>query len=232
MCGSHDPLQASHIVPEFAYKPIYDAKHKGYIVNPLAPHESRKFQKGLREQMLCRACEQFLNDEYEKHFKYLWFDRRILSPLEKSCHAILDCGDYRRFKLFHLSVLLRAEFSTLPGFSEVRLEQEHRARITQLVRSGDPGEPHEFPIVCMAVERPGDGGVWWDFIASPNPGWVYGLHFYLITFGGCGWMYFVGSHRDSEVEQLALRSNGTLPVAKLPWAAFKRYAPHAKIRRA
>lgn len=229
LCGSGDPLLGSHILPEFTYTPIYDERHKGYIVDPLDPRRARKFQKGLREHMLYRNCEQFLNEEYEKPFKALWFDQCPLAELDARDEALLRIPDYRRFKLFHLSVLLRAEVTTRREFSEVSLGPKHRARLLHMVRSGDPGEAHEYSIVCMAIRRPDDGRVWWDLLSSPNPGRVYGTRFYQFTFGGCGWLYFVKSHTVVEIEALALRPDGVMPVAKLPWAAIKRYAPHAKL---
>jgi hypothetical protein len=75
------------------YVPIHDEKHRGVRLDPftLGAENSRKFwiQRGLRERMLCLDCEQFLNVAYEKPFKELWFDRRILQPLETRDHEFL-----------------------------------------------------------------------------------------------------------------------------------------------
>jgi len=88
----------------------------------------------------------------------------------------------------------------------------------------DPGDAHEYPVVCYAIRRsPMDASIWWDLVAPPNPGRMDGLRFYQFTFGGCGWMYFVPSHRSPLVEATALRPNGELPVSKREWAALKRY---------
>ncbi len=230
MCGAFAELQNSHILPEFVYSPIYDDKHKGYLLDPmeLDAERTRKFQQGLREKMLCFACEQFLNDAYEKPFKELWFDRRILGPLETSDHKLLQCGDYAKFKLFHLSVLLRAELATRPEFREVALGGRHRARLLEMVLNQDAGASHEYPIVCPAISQPDDGRIWWALVSSPNPGRLFGMRFYQFTFGGCGWLYFVGSHRVPMIESMALRADGTLPVVKRPWSAVKRFAPSAR----
>lgn len=226
-CGADGPLHRSHILPEFVYAPIYNEHNKGFVFDPRAPDNKKKFQKGIWEQMLCLRCEQFLNDEYEKPFKALWFDQRVLACLETCDYAILDCGEYDRFKLFHLSVLLRAELTQRPEFGEVSLGDRHRAQLLDMVRTGRPGEAWEYPIVCFAVKNPTDDGIWWDFVSSPNPGRVFGARFYQFTFGGCAWMYFVASHRNPEIEKIAFRADGTLPVAKKPWPAAKRFAPHA-----
>ena len=228
-CGAAGDLQDSHVVPEFAYAPIYDEKHKIIAFEPLAPEKAWKIQKGLREPLLCRDCEQFLNDRYERWFKELWFDQRPLAPLESRDEAILSISHPARFKLFHLSVLLRADLANHGQWSEVNLGERHRSRITEMVRSEDSGEPHEYPVVCCAIRRsPEDAGIWWDLVAPPNPGRMDGMRFYQFTFGGCGWMYYVSSHRLPLFETVALRPDGMLPVIKRDWAAFRRYRPHVQ----
>ena len=81
----------------------------------------------------------------------------------------------------------------------------------------------------MIRRSPEDPSIWWDLVAPPNPGRMDGMRFYQFTFGGCGWMYYVSSHRLPLVETVALRPDGTLPVIKREWMAFKRYAPHATL---
>lgn len=232
LCGATAALQKSHIVPEFAYGPIYDEKHKLIAFDALNPEKRWKVQKGLREPLLCRDCEQLLNDRYERTFKDLWFDQRPLAVLESRDQAILAIPDPARFKLFHLSVLLRADLAKDGEWSEVALGERHRSRLTEMVLSEDPGAPHEYPIVCVAIRRTqADPTIWWDLVGPPIPGRMDGMRFYQFTFGGCGWLYYVASHRLPLVETVALRPDGMLPVVKRDWLAFKRYAPHARQNR-
>jgi hypothetical protein len=229
LCGEIGELQRSHVVPEFAYGPIYDEKHKIMAFEPLAPEKPWKIQKGLRELLLCRDCERSLNHSYEQRFKEYWFDQRPLAELEARDEAILTVPDPGRFKLFHLSVLLRADLASHRQWSEVNLGERHRSRLIEMVRSEDPGEAYEYPIVCCGIRRsPKDPSIWWDLVAPPNPGRMDGMRFYQFTFGGCGWMYYVSSHRLPLVETVALRPDGTMPVIKREWAAFKRYRPHVQ----
>lgn len=225
LCREEAELQESHVVPEFAYSPIYDEKHKIHTVDPLLRGPSRKIQKGLREPLLCERCERFLNHRYETWFKGYWFDERPLEPLETGDRLILTVPDPARFKLFHLSVLLRADLASHRQWSEVSLGPRHRARLTEMVLAEDPGEEYEYPIVCVAIRySKEDPRVWWDLVAPPNPARLDGMRCYQFTFGGCGWLYYVSSHRKALVEQIALRPDGTLPVIKEEWMAFKRYA--------
>jgi hypothetical protein len=226
ICGTVGDLRDSHVIPEFAYGPIYDEGHKMIAFGPLEPGRSWRLQKGLREPLLCLSCEQLLNNNYERWFKEFWFDNRPLAALESRSEGILSVPDAGRFKLFHLSVLLRAALARHAQWREVSLGERHRTRITEMVLSGNPGEPHEYPIVCCAIRRSHeDPGIWWDLVAPPNPGRMDGMRFYQFTFGGCGWLYYVSSHRMPLVDTVCLQPDGTLPVIKREWAAFRRYRP-------
>src|SRR5687768_13233142 len=108
MCGNASSLRKSHILPEFAYSPIYDERHKGVAFDPLDPDRAQKFQQGIWERMLCQGCESFLSERYESGFKSLWFDDRPLAVLDTLDETTIQVP-YAAFKLFHLSVLLRAD---------------------------------------------------------------------------------------------------------------------------
>ena len=56
LCSGDHPLQRSHVIPEFMYKPIYNPLHQIYMFQ-----EGRRvkiLQSGVRERLLCRGCEQ------------------------------------------------------------------------------------------------------------------------------------------------------------------------------
>jgi hypothetical protein len=58
LCQQDRELCASHIIPEFFYKPVYDEKHRFYTfsTDPADEVEGPE-QKGLREHLLCKDCE-------------------------------------------------------------------------------------------------------------------------------------------------------------------------------
>lgn len=221
LCQGSEPLQRSHILPEFVYRPLYDDKHTAYRFHPHTPDRSAKLQKGIWEKLLCRDCEQLLNDRYERPFKSFWFDELALAPLETRRAAVLRGIDYPSFKLFHLANLFRAAATSRGEFAEVRLVEKHEQAIRQMLLEGDPGPDHLYPIVCSAI-RNVDGGVWHDLVASPDALKLHGHRGYLFTFGGCGWLYIVSSHRSKMIEELCLKEDGTMPVAKKPWLKLKR----------
>ncbi len=66
LCQRHKPLQNSHVVPEFFYKPSYDEKHRIYARIGARLAGMPPLQKGFREPLLCWDCEQKLSP-YEKY---------------------------------------------------------------------------------------------------------------------------------------------------------------------
>lgn len=224
LCDATALLQRSHIVPEFAYGPIYDEKHKIHTLDLLRPGRHRKIQKGLRERPLCRSCEQFLNDSYERWFKEYWFDERPLALLERGEEAILTVPDPARFKLFHMSVLLRADLAKEDQWSEVDVGARHRTRLKELVLAGDPGEQNEYQVVCVPIRFSEENPrLFWDMVGPPNPVRMVGIRGYELAFAACGWIYIVSSHSHPVIADVAMHADGTLPVIKMPWQGFQRW---------
>jgi hypothetical protein len=59
LCGKPSPLQRSHIIPEFLYRPLYDEKHRISVVK-VGSDRIGYLQKGFTEALLCFGCEQKL----------------------------------------------------------------------------------------------------------------------------------------------------------------------------
>jgi hypothetical protein len=220
LCQSSTTLCESHIVPEFCHKPIYDEKHRAYTFSPVTPEKTRFMQKGIRSRLLCAGCERDINDNYEKPFREFWVDGDVLAPLATAALLILKNVPYTSFKLFHLSVLLRASASDHPNFKEVELGAA-ASEIRQMVREGDPGPESRYQIVCSAVGRP-DGGIWHDLIGPAHRVTVGGARAFYFTFCGAQWFYYVEG-TTPEVDKLCLKQSGVLPIVKKPWKVIEHY---------
>ena len=72
-CGSIGRLCDSHIIPEFAYRPIYDKDSRAMAVGSERPERRIKVQQGLKERLFCLSCEKFFN-KLETPFKRFWGD--------------------------------------------------------------------------------------------------------------------------------------------------------------
>ena len=108
LCREVRALRKSHIVPDFAYAPIYDEAHKLIAFPPDDVAAVSNPQQGMRDRLLCGDCEQYLNRHFEQPFQSYWIMADSLARLGTSEMVVLADVPYEAFKLFHLSVLWRA----------------------------------------------------------------------------------------------------------------------------
>ena len=221
LCLAQRDLCKSHIIPEFAYKPLYDDDHKMIAFEPSEVDQPWKEQKGFRDRLLCSQCESFLNKSYEDPFNQFWFTRRILDGRPDGEAALLNGIPYAAFKLFHLSVLWRASVCQNPVFGRVDLGP-HNDRIRRMLLAGDPGRHTDYPIICAMVTNESRPAL--NLITSPLRLRYEGHTGYLFTFAGCQWLYYASSHSHPKIELLSLKEDGTLQVFRRDVAeVFRSY---------
>lgn len=211
LCKQTRKLCESHIVPELAFKSMYDAKHRAVSFSPADFQRTKRFlQQGIREHLLCGTCEnEILNERYEKPFKKYWIDKDILKRLEGKALVILDDVDYAPFKLLHLSVLWRASVCKHFAYGQVKLDPSDEEAIRQMLLSGDPGPDTQYPITCSAIIH---NGAATNIFVSPVFSHLDGERCYRFTFCACEWIYFIGSPNAPVIRRISLKQNGTLPV--------------------
>ena len=206
LCQRFELLRRSHIVPEFFYRQMYDEKHRALVIDTKTD-ASRLIQKGIREELLCHDCEQFLNDRYEQPFLREWRDGDMVPQqlFPGQFHRVRV--DYARVKLFLLSVLFRADVSSLSTFGSVTLGP-HRERLRQMILGEDPGSPTEYNILpCVAAD---DDGSVFHTVGSPASYRIKGRRGYAFLFGGFEWIFFVTGNPVPQVERTGLRPDGLM----------------------
>ena len=221
LCKREGKLRYSHIIPEWCYKPIYDSQHR---LHELSTNESvpNKFfrQKGLREYLLCDACEELLGDS-EKYVREVFYGGVEIAIKREGNPLVLGDLDYKKFKLFQLSILWRCGVSTLPKLSAVDLGR-HQEPLRQMILNSKPGEPHEYGCVMSAVltesmQPTGKIDVVDGLMVFPEEMRIHGHKAYRIIFAGSTWVFVVSSHSISYPDRkLFLSKDGTLilPLVK------------------
>lgn len=215
LCHQDHELRNSHIVPEFLYEDLYNDKGHLMGIHGQGKKGWRPLQKGIREHLFCESCEQHFNEHCEKPFRAQWVVR---SPLPKpwpasELHWINF--EYATFKLFHLSVLFRASVASLTTFAEVSLGP-HEERLRQMILDRDPGEPWQYPVAGLAVlhhvtRMP------FAMVSQAQQGRLGGIRCYAMVYGGVQWWIGVSSQRCAEFESIALRADGSIPLASVNW---------------
>ena len=59
-CNNKKMLQNSHIIPEFFYRYVYTKDHKFILISSDNEDKLKISQKGFREKLLCKDCENYL----------------------------------------------------------------------------------------------------------------------------------------------------------------------------
>lgn len=100
------------MLPEFLYESVYDDKHRTIGINVGAGRRERILQQGLREPMLCEACESrfsVLEDYAARKLRQL----PDLSRFRPGHVEFVGAINYNTFKLFQMSLLWRMGASVL-----------------------------------------------------------------------------------------------------------------------
>lgn len=164
LCQLGKPLHNSHIIPEFFYKLIYDNLHRFHVISTDSSKPETFGQKGVREKLLCNACEQKFG-RWEKYAKEAFAEGRGIKIVRHNKHFKLENLDYRRFRLFLLSLLWRMGVSELDFFSLTDLGDKHLEKLRIALLNEDPLEPQQYPCLMSIVKI--KGTVHMDWISQP-----------------------------------------------------------------
>jgi hypothetical protein len=222
LCQQTRELHYSHIISEFLYQKLYDAKHKF----PLIEADPRKrrgppLQKGIREYLLCGSCEQrFCAWETDASKVF----RNVFAALEGKRTAGIQWAnaEYQPFRLFLLSLLwrLNATSDRLGGNIALGSHAEH---IRQHLLDGTVPEPDRYPCLLVALLFREDGIFHPEMTLPPSAAQREGFQVIRVVISGLLFMYFVPAEIPSVLEPLYLKRDNALYIVVLP----EEMIPHA-----
>ena len=217
LCLEHRPLCNSHIVPEFLYAKLYNEKHQTMGIHGRGNDGFGLLQKGLRERLLCKACESLINLKYEIPFRQAWIDSRALPP------GVWTFGEtrvvrvpYSHFKLFHLSVLYRAAIAKRRTYSGVTLSLDEIIRLRRMILAGDPGPVGRYRIAALAAIHHRSHELV-EMISSPQIVSDHGRRFFQMMYGGVEWTIKLSSASHLTFDKRTLNAAGEMPVLGWDW---------------
>ena len=197
LCQKDANICRSHVIPEWGYDGVYDNKHRFVAFDILNSRQSRVKQKGERERLLCERCENLLSD-WEGYGKRVW-EQKVGQWRELAGGALMGTGlDYRKLRLFLLSVLWRSDVAK-GSIGENVVLGPHSEVIRAMLLNGDPREPMLYPCMMMRITEDKSWrrvGLRW-----PIAGRWYGQRAYSVAFKGIGLLYIVGNARLTQVQR-------------------------------
>lgn len=215
LCLKERDLCESHIIPEFLYKAFYDDQHKFWVLDP--EHEDRlgKRFKGIWEHLLCQGCERKFRD-WEDYASRVLYGPEILKVREYPGLLLYEGIDYRKFKLFLLSILWRmgiAHQTLLKAsganrtFQQVRLGP-HEEILCNMLNAEVPGAEYEYGCIIGAIKY--KDRVLEDFLLEPEHWRVEAFNGYRLCIAGFA-LWFLVSKEASKFprKEFFLQTNGS-----------------------
>lgn len=211
LCLQPGPLCRSHIVPEFVFKPMYDDKHRFFVMSNDPEIPTTHKQKGLTERLLCKRCETHLS-KFENYVRKLFYGGITFGGTTEGNVYRMSEIRYTEVKLCFLSILWRMSVSSLPLFGEVRLGP-HEEPLRKMILAGEPGPTSRYGFACLAPEI--DGKVYSDLVLQPTSVRNSGHHFYRLVIGGLVLIFVVSSHNiDPLIQKFFVQEDGTWLLVK------------------
>lgn len=191
LCLRPSVLINSHIIPEFVYTALYDDLHRFHQLQ-ISEGESSLHQKGHRQPLLCKDCEQ----RFSIHEKYVSevFSGKIPVHATQVGKLIKVTGlDYFHFKLFGLSILWRAGVCSHRFFSKVELGP-HQEVLRQMLLADSPGPRLKYAFLLSQLISAESDYKPDDIIVEPTLSRFNGHRCYRFVFSGMIWTFTVSSH--------------------------------------
>lgn len=203
-------LSESHIIPESLYKSIYEENHRLKILSTIEDFTKKFGYKGIKERLLCDECEKLLNENYEKYGRFALNNMKMeMINVDKRKVVGLD---YKKFKLFLLSILWRASVSKHLAFKDVSLGP-HEEKIRKMILNNDAGEYDKYGIFFIEMITDGKRNI--EFIACPTKMKINGTTIYKGIWGGFMWLYFISPHGFKDFKEFILmKEDGTALISR------------------
>ena len=218
-------LKKSHIIPDFMYKELFDKNHKMIAFNPQDHAQKKGFIKHpssgeYESNILCQDCDNRILGGYENYGSAILKNDGVITGTILSNgkeYTKFNNVEYKRFKLFILSILWRAGISSRKEFNSVELGP-HSEVLRKMLYEGNAGEIDDYPILLVSFingqKMPRDVVLTPTKMKSEN-----GLIYYAFPIAGIMYCIYVNSkyHKlPKTILNTALLKDNTIIVVHIP----------------
>ncbi|GAB2775624.1 hypothetical protein [Salinimicrobium soli] len=219
LCKTDKPLlKKSHIIPDFMYEGLFDEKHFTSLVKLDELRIIGKKPTGFYDKnILCKKCDNEIIGQHESYASKILHGGKFSERLKyKITSFSKDQGagklsveniDYKKFKLFLLSMLWKGHISKNEFFKSINLGQKYSEEIRKMLLNEDPGKETDFETMIVMYSK--------DFLPAkmlipPRKVRMSNTICYLIHIQGVSFLYKVSSgHRLESFENSKLREDNS-----------------------
>ncbi len=176
LCTADHKLIKAHIIPESFFRPLRSGKRVPELHSNIEVEYPKKSPVGIYDtSILCSKCDNFIGnwDNYAQQLLLKDFneDLAVYDGSKKVAYKI-DTFDYKKLKLFFLSVLWRASISSQPFYKRINLGP-YECIIREMILKETPGAEEYFSVVLAKFSDPNVTG-----ILDPHKDKFDGVNFY------------------------------------------------------
>ncbi|KIA95618.1 hypothetical protein B8T70_04905 [Flavobacterium sp. AJR] len=240
LCKKDKKLIDAHIIPKFMFKGMKDENNSFYEVvynldeNKTATKKTQK--EDFDKNILCSDCDNgILGAFYESYAVKSLYGTDLTEDISPKCenyinpddgaeYSICKNIDYKKMKLFLLSILWRASITNRPLFKEISLGKKHEERIRKIIYEGIDIDELEYPINILSFMRTENDLR--NLISQPKRiKTKSGLNGYLFLIDSLQFIFYVNSinHKiNHSIEKLNLKKNKMI-IIHLPNGSEKEF---------
>lgn len=196
------PLQESHIVPRFLWRDsgVTGSGRSFSLWSESHPDLSRRHvQDGFKEHLLCLKCEGRFG-KLETYAKPMLFGPTSPIIQRPPSHHVWTGLDYKKMKLFHMSILWRMAASANPFYTFVKIADDERETLRQMLLADDPGSPWQYGCLVTLLRHRGKPLL--GILSQPRAIRIRRDHCFRLVLAGMQWFMFDSCNmpKDAPVE--------------------------------
>ena len=156
-------IKNSHIIPNFLYKGLFDAKHRLVSINLNDFTNATYHQTGYKDKdILCERCENEILGKLERYAANTIFGDHSKIDIEKFAGDAIHVPyirfknlEYTSTKLFLLSILWKSHISKNPFFNQIDLGIKYAEKIRRMIFENDAGPEDALEVILVRPETNG-----------------------------------------------------------------------------
>jgi hypothetical protein len=156
-CGKETNLIDAHIIPKGFFRRLQVSKKSLEMVSNKLGEFTRRVPIGVYDKhLVCIDCEKIWGEWDDYAQKILGEepkDSRVIWNNGKKICYVIDKYDYKKLKLFFISLAWRASVSEQPYFSKISLGQFDPIA-KEFIRNNDPRDSETFGVILAKFDHP------------------------------------------------------------------------------
>lgn len=226
LCKKEAVLKESHVIPKTFFRRLKKVKNQAIQTDLQYNTPFYKTQDSWSEKLLCSDCEQKIGkyDAYIASFTYNPQRVGILVDKNNSKFRVYQNIDYKKFRLFQLSLLYRAALSNHVAYQHIKLFPKDLEKIRKAIISEKPINNSKFGCIMILLWNYDKDEPFNHTIAVPKKSMLLKKEIIRFVFGGFAWEFHLPKlNGNFKIYKSFLKKAGTLKVLIIDFIQYPFY---------